>query len=83
MAVGKVVEGRWTRCLEEMERDGMQWEEMEQGKIMRGPDSESPLSLLIFYFVLYIPKQYGNPDLFDFLDQTLIGEITSVDTVYN
>ena len=73
MAVGKVVEGRWTRCLEEMERDGKQWEEMEQGIIMRGPDSESPLSLN-FYFVLYI---YPSNMV------TLIGEITSVDTVYN
>ena len=52
MAVGKVVEGRWTKCLEEMEREGKQWEEMEQGLVMRGPDSES-FSLLQFYFILF------------------------------
>ena len=45
--MGKVVEGRWTRCLEEMEKEGKQWEEMEQGITMRGPDSEYFLSLLI------------------------------------
>lgn len=44
MAVGKVVDGRWTNCLEEMEKKGLQLETLDAGgkggKGGRGPNSE-------------------------------------------
>ena len=42
MAVGKVVEGKWTSCLEEMERRGVRLETLDgiPGEGGRGPISE-------------------------------------------